>query len=130
MPGLSQTTQDRIAQLPRKGKSCRSIGSEFQCSRSVVASILKTLPEERSTRKTGGVPKLTPRDKRRIVHEITHGATKTPKQVATFLTGSVGVRVTPLTVRNVLRESELKARKKAKKPALMARPKQARLHFA
>ena len=42
----------------------------------------------------------------------------------------MGIGVTPQTVRNVLRESGLKAKKKPKKPALTARHRKARLDFA
>ncbi|KAI0995301.1 hypothetical protein K3495_g12881 [Podosphaera aphanis] len=48
------------------------------------------------------VPKSTPQDNQRIVHETTNGTTKTPKQVATALKEAIGVSVTRPTPRNVL----------------------------
>lgn len=130
MPRLNQTTRDQIIQRLREGKSCSSIASELKCSKSTVSKLLKTHPEESSARKRGGVSKLTPRDKRRIVSNIANGIVKTPKQAAASLQASMGISVTPQTVRNVLRESGLKAKKKPKKPALTARHRKARLDFA
>ncbi|KAI1004513.1 hypothetical protein K3495_g3698 [Podosphaera aphanis] len=124
------TTRDQIIQRLKEGKSCRSFTSELKCSKSTVSKLLKTLPEESSTRKRGGVSKLTPRDKRRIVNNIANGIVKTPKQAAAGLQASMGISVSPQNVRNVLRESGLKAKKKPKKPALAARHRKARLDFA
>ncbi|KAI0991949.1 hypothetical protein K3495_g16238 [Podosphaera aphanis] len=81
------------------------------------------------------MPKLnmTTRDQiiqRRIVNNIANGIVKTPKQAAAGLQASIGISVTPQTVRKFLRESGLKAKKKPKKPALTARHWKARLDFA
>ncbi|KAI0997290.1 hypothetical protein K3495_g10896 [Podosphaera aphanis] len=130
MPRLNMTTRDQIIQRLKEGKSCRSIASELKCSKSTVSKLLKTLPEESSARKRGGVSKLTPRDKRRIVNNIANRIVKTPKQAAAGLQASMGISVTPQTVRNVLRESDLKAKKKPKKPALTTRHRKARLDFS
>ncbi|RKF53135.1 hypothetical protein GcC1_224037, partial [Golovinomyces cichoracearum] len=76
------TTRDQIILRLKERKSCMSIASELKCSKSTVSKLLKTLPEESSARKRGGVSKLTPRDKRRIVNNIANGIVKTPKQAA------------------------------------------------
>ncbi|KAI0997809.1 hypothetical protein K3495_g10379 [Podosphaera aphanis] len=114
MPRLNMTTRDQIIQRLKEGKSFSSIMSEPKCSKSTVSKLLKILPEESSARKRGGVSKLTPRDKRRIVNNIANGIVKTPKQAAASLQASTGIS----------------AKKKPKKPALVARHRKARLDFA
>ncbi|KAI0996875.1 hypothetical protein K3495_g11309 [Podosphaera aphanis] len=59
-----------------------------------------------------------------------NGIVKTPKQAAAGLQASMCIGVAPQTVRNVLRESGLKTKKKPKKPALTARHGKALLDFA
>ncbi|KAI1001866.1 hypothetical protein K3495_g6337 [Podosphaera aphanis] len=130
MPRLNMTTRDQIIQRLKEGKSCRSIASELKCSKSTVSKLLKPLNEENSTRKRGSVSKPTPRDKRIIVNNIANGIAKTPKQAAAGLQASMGICVTPQTVRNVLRDSGLKTKRKPKKPALTARHQKPRLDFA
>lgn len=130
MPRLNMTTRDQIIQRLKEGKSFSSITSELKCSKSTVSKLLKPLPEESSARQRGGVSELTPQDKRRIVNNIANGIAKTPIQAAASLQPSKGISDSPQTIRNVLRDSGLKAKKKPQKPALSARHRKARLDFA
>ncbi|KAI1003599.1 hypothetical protein K3495_g4608 [Podosphaera aphanis] len=130
MPRLTKATQERTVELLKEGNSCRDVAIRVDCSPCVVGRLRKTISNIGSGSKGGRPSKLTPRLRRQNVHDITNETHRTPKQVATSLKEAHSISVTPQTVRNVLRQAGLKARKKVKKPALISRHRKAQLNFA
>ncbi|KAI0995294.1 hypothetical protein K3495_g12888 [Podosphaera aphanis] len=112
MPRLTKATRERIVGLLKEGNSCRDVAIRVNCSPCVVGRLRKTISNIGSGSKGGRPSKLTPRLRRQIVHDITNGTHRTPKQVAAALKEAYSISVTPQTVRNVLRQAGLKAWKK------------------
>lgn len=61
---------------------------------------------------------------------MTTGKAETLKKVAVALNASYKITVSPETVQNVLRQADLKAREKVKKPAIATRHRKSWLEFA
>ena len=79
----------------------------------------------------GGRPKkLTNADKRAVVHQINSGKAENAVEVAKIINTTLSHTVSPQTIRNVLKEHQMKAVVKKKKPLLSVRHKKERLNFA
>lgn len=101
-----------------------------QITRDNIINLLKEVPELGNGSEGGAPSKLTPRSKRLIASYVNSQTARTPRQAASILEDSVGVRVSAQAVRNVSKEAGLESRKKAKKPLMSDRHKRNRLKFA
>ena len=130
MRKLNMAMRDRVIDFLIEGKSSRDISRELKCSKSTINNLRTTVPKAREGTKKGRPRKVTARCRRQIVHEMTQGTQRTPRQVAAALQEWLNISITSQTVRNSLKEAGLKARKRVKKPALSLRHKSDWLNFA
>ena len=106
--------RERVIELLIEGRSSRDISRELKCSKPTINNFRTTVPEAREGAKKGRPRKVTARCRRQIVHEMTQGTQKTPRQVAAALQEFLNISISSQTVRNILKEAGLKARKRVK----------------
>jgi len=98
--------------------------------RSTVGRISKQLLPNKENINIARPSKLSPHDKRRIVHKITSGELENARQATDFINSVNDNHVSVHTVRRALKESGLRAVVKRKVPLLKQAHRQARLAFA
>ncbi|KAJ8579746.1 hypothetical protein M405DRAFT_754140, partial [Rhizopogon salebrosus TDB-379] len=85
MKPISSAQKDNILVLCTSGLSTRQIASKTGVSRSTIATVIKqNLPDKENT-KMGCPPKLTPQNKRAIVHQILSGKASNAVQATKFI---------------------------------------------
>ena len=123
---LSKQQQHELHQMLVQGKSYAAIAAQLFISRSTVAKYKKKMGLLITPNK-GGRPRLiSEKDRRRIVHSIRSGRVDTAPEAKKLLS----LHVSDQTVRNVLREANLRGRMKVKKPLLTKCHRKRRLDFA
>lgn len=113
-----------------KGESSRSIAQALNISKSSVNNYRNSTQNQTPKPKPGAPTKLTPREKRDIVKLVVTGEAKTAVEASKMVNKSKDKPVSAQTIRRVLKEANLIATKKVKKPKLSARHKKARLDWA
>lgn len=112
------------------GESSRSIAQALNVSKSSVNNF-RNISQNPTPKSKGGAPsKLTPREKREIVKLVIIGEAKTAVDATKIVNKSRDKPISAHTIRRVLKEANLKATKKVKKPKLTANHKKARLNWA
>jgi hypothetical protein len=99
-------------------------------SKSTVARIAQTLELNKENLPIGRPSKLSPIDKRHIIHHIETGQFNNAVQATKHINTIIEDPIHPQTVRNALRKNNMKAVVKAKKPFLKHAHREARLAFA
>ncbi|KAI1006966.1 hypothetical protein K3495_g1256 [Podosphaera aphanis] len=130
MRKLSQHQISSITTLLDKGKKELEIAKIMGCHRSTVARYRKKTSHDTSKPVQGRPRKLTCRDKRALARLVASGGTKTAVEVTNIINLEREDKVSPGTVRLALREQDLRAIKRMKKPMLSKAHKRARLHWA
>ena len=83
-----------------------------------MTSVIKKAIPDKENIKLGCPSKLTPHDKRSLVHHILSGQAANATQATKFINSIIPTTVSTQTVRNTLKEAKLKAVVKKKKPLL------------
>ena len=111
------------------GLPYREIARKVKLSLGTIHNIARKHKVERFSKKGGRPTKLSDTIKRNVVRNITTGKCDTAVQAAKILQTTHNNFVSPQTVRNVLKNVGLKARRKLKKPAISAVNRRKRLKF-
>ena len=130
MSRISQAKLQDVTCKLNNGQSSRQIAAELGLSKSSINNIRNKLKIATPPPKPGAKKKLTERQRRDVTSLIASNKVKTAVEAAKVIAKEHGTKVSPDTVRRILKESEFKARKRVKKPALTARHKQTRLKWA
>ena len=130
MKSLSLSQKQQIISLAQQGHSSYQISSRTGFSAStckrVIAQELPDLP-----RSHGGRPKsLSSSDRRYITRQIYTGSCKNAAQIARKLNATLPHPISTQTVRNALKEQDLEAVTKVKKPKLTKTHQRKRLAWA
>jgi transposase len=130
MKSISSAQTDNILILSSSGLSTRQIASKTGLSRATIARVIKKHIPNKENIKMGCPSKLTPHDKRAIVHCILSGEASNAVQATKFINSIIPSTVSTQTVRNTLKAANLKAVTKKKKPLLSPAHRKRRLAFA
>ena len=111
------TTEDvgSVLSMMDDKKSYREISSRLKVSLGYISKIRKKHRPKLQMNKGGRKRKLTQRNRRWVVQKIIRGQIRSARKAHKMIESSLGVSVCQTTVRNALRDSGLRARKKAKK---------------
>lgn len=129
MKPLSSAILCDVSNRLSKGESSRSIGRSLGIGKTTVCNIRKNLNIENKP-KNGAPSKLTERDRREIKSLILRGTAKSAVHAANIINQTLPAPISPELVRNVLRKSDLVAKKKIKKPAISEKNRKKRLDWA
>ena len=127
---ISPTQKDNILVLSSSGLSTRQIAFRTGISNATIARIIKKSIPNKENINTGHPSKLTPHDKRAIVHCILSGEASNAVQATKLINSIIPSTVSTQTVRNTLKAANLKAITKKKKPLLSSAHRKKRLAFA
>ena len=130
MHPISPSLQETITSLLLSGHSVRQVVKKTNVGNSTIGRISKKALPKGENIKTGRPSKLSPQDKRRIVHKIQSGQLENAQQAAEFINSVNPNPVSAQTVRRALREAGMKAVVKKKVPKLSWAHRRAHLHFA
>jgi hypothetical protein len=130
MKSISSTQKDNIIVLHSSGQSIRQIASKTGLGKSTIARVINKHIPNKENAKIGRPSKLTPHDKRAIVHHILSGEASNAVQATKFINSIIPTTVCTQTVRNTLKAAKLKAVTKKKKPLLSPAHRKKRLAFA
>lgn len=130
MKSIPSSLHCQILSLAAEGQSTRNIASQLHVSHMTVSRLRKTsFPT--TPKPPGGRPQcLTSSEKRLAVRYVTTGRASTAPKIATLLSQATNKAISDDTIRRVLKDAGLKAKKKQKKPRLLLRHRQERLEFA
>jgi len=130
MKPISSAQRDNILVLCTSGLSTRQIASKTGLSKSTIATVIKKNIPDKENSKLGCPPKLTPQNKRAVVHQILSGKASNAVQATKFINSIIPNPVSTQTIRNTLKAANLKAVTKKKKPLLSVAHRKRRLAFA
>ncbi|KAI1006691.1 hypothetical protein K3495_g1526 [Podosphaera aphanis] len=130
MTKLSSEQVTSMTTLLHNGKSTREVAKIVRCGKSTVANYRRVTAIEAPDPKVGRPQKLTSRDKRAIARSMVNGGVKTAVEMARLINTEREDKISPVTMRRALKEEELKAFKKKKKPLLSKAHRRARLKWA
>ena len=112
------------------GLCSRKISSQTSLGKSIVCQVLQELQPEKARLHDGCPLKLTSINKRTIVQQIITSKAKNAVHATQYINTIIDAPVCPQTMRNTLKEANLKAVVKKKKPLLSSGYKKRRLAFA
>src|SRR5882757_4705294 len=130
MKSISSAQKDNILVLCSSGQSICQIASKTGLGKSTIARVIKKHISNKENVKMGHPSKLTPHDKRSIVHHVLSRKASNAVQATKFLNLIIPNTVSAQTVRNTLKAANLKAVTKKKKPLLKPAHRKKRLAFA
>ena len=116
MKQISDANKDAILTHIDNGKSDRVIALTKLASRSTIQIIRKKFRSYIELNKPGRPKKLSPQNKRFLVHAVTSGSLDTDVEANKLIKSSLNVFVSNETVRRALKESGLEAPEKIKNP--------------
>ena len=119
-----------IISLLLEGHSYRDIQKKSGIGKSTIGRITKEVEPNKENINTGRPPKLSPQDKRRIIHQIESGKLDNAVQATNYINSINSTPVCAQTVRNSLKKDNMKAVVKKKRPLLRKVHREARLSFA
>jgi transposase len=122
--------QSTVISLLQEGYSLHQIQSKTGLGKSTIGRIKKTVDEDKENNKGGRPSKLSTRDKQAIIRQITTGKLDNAVQATHYINNILSSPVTPQTVRNALKENNLRSVVKQKRPLLKKVHHQNRLKFA
>ena len=130
MKFIFTSQRNNIISFFSHGLCSRKFFSQTSLGKSTVCQVLQELQPEKA-RLHGGCPlKLTPTNKMAIVQQIITGKAKNTVHATQYINTIIDALVCPQTVRNTLKEANLKAVVMKKKPLLSSSYKKRRLAFA
>ncbi|KAG2738834.1 hypothetical protein P692DRAFT_20648345, partial [Suillus brevipes Sb2] len=109
MKSISPAQKDNILVLSSSGLSTRNIASKTGLSKATVARVIKKSTPNKKNINIGRPSKLTPHDKRAIVHFILTGEASNAVQATKIINSIIPSTVSTQTVRNTLKAAKLKA---------------------
>jgi transposase len=115
MKSISPAEKDNILVLSSSGLSTRNIASKTGLSKATVARVIKKSTPNKENINIGHPSKLTPHDKRAIIHCILTGEASNAVQATKIINSIIPSTVSTQTVRNTLKAANLKAVTKKKK---------------
>ena len=127
---ISSTQHSTVLSLLQEDYSVCKISQKTDLGRSNIGRIKKDLDSNKENLKGGHPSKLSPSDKRTIVHQIMSGNLDNAVQATHFINQTLSSPVKPQTVRRALKESELLSAVKRKAPMLKREQRLACLKFA
>ena len=130
MPVISNVTRKKIISYLEKGIPSRQISQMCSVSKSSVNNMRKYLPDSCEKPKPGAPKKLTEREMRTLVNIVSKDPSKSAPKLADMMNHDRENKISPQTVRRVLKEQNFKAKKKIKKPLLTNRHRHARYLWA
>ena len=130
MRSIPSSDHAEILFLLSNNQSIRQVAQKTGHSKSTIHRIQQTLELDKENIKLGGPCKLSPRDKRKIIHKITSGEIDTAVQATKWINNFIESPVSTNTVRRALHSEGLKSAPKVKKPLLKSSHRRARLDFA
>src|SRR5579871_6494651 len=92
-----------VISLLQEGYSLCQIESKTGLGKSTIGRIKKEVDGDKENSKGGRPSKLSPSDKRSIIHQITTGRLDNAVEATNFINNILTNPVTPQTVRNVLK---------------------------
>jgi transposase len=122
---LTKQIQFELHQMLLQGKSYATIATQLSISHPTIAKYKKKLGLSITPNKGGWPCLISKKDRHRLVHSIWYGQVDTAPQAKQLL----GLNVSNQMVQNVLREANLRAHMKAKKPLLSKRHMACCLNF-
>ena len=114
---------DILSALTNTTKSCRTIASELGCSAHAVYQRAEQWTPDRQKSSGGRLKKLNNTNQNYAVYQINTGKAQTAVQVAKSLNTILPQPVSTQTVRNALKNQDMKAVVKKKKPLLSPKHK-------
>src|SRR5882757_10410782 len=130
MKSVSSAQRDNVLVLSSYCLSTRQIAAKTGFSKATIARVIKKVFPNKENIKMGRPSKLTPHDKRAIIHHVLSGETSTAVQATNLINSIIPTHVSTQTVRNTLKAANLKAATKKKKPLLSPAHRKKRLAFA
>ena len=130
MKSVPSAQRDNILVLSSSGLSTRQIATKTGFSKATIARVINKAFPNKENIKMGHPSKLTPHDKRAIIHHVLSGETSTAVQATNFINSIISTPVSTQTVRNTLKAANLKAVVKKKKPLLSLANRKKRQAFA
>ncbi|EIE80576.1 hypothetical protein G6F46_012994 [Rhizopus delemar] len=125
---ISETQRNAIISALRRGKSYDVISNELHVSKGSISNIAKEV-DHRSILQAGRPKKPTTYDARLVLRRFNAGVYKTTERAPRDLRG-LGSDICGQTVRNLLKSSKFKSRRKPTALPLTHSAKKARLQFA
>ena len=98
-----------IISLLQEGYSVRQIESKTGFGKSTIGRIKKEIDSDKENNKGGRTFKLTPKDKQAIIRQITTGKLDNAVQATHYINNVITSPVCPQTVRNALKENNLRS---------------------
>lgn len=130
MRPISSTQHSSVISLLQEGYSLRQIQSKTTLGKSTIGRIKKELDMDKENHRGGQPAKLSPGDKRSLIHQITTGRLDNAVEATHFINNTLVTPVTPQTVRNALKQNNFRAVVKKKCPLLKKAHRMDRLKFA
>lgn len=133
--GKETTVSERkiILNLHNQNKTYAEIAKAINRSRYTVRSVIKRLKGKENVEdhsRSGRPPKLSEREKRKVVNIIKQNPKTSSTAIAAMLREDLGTDVHPITVRRVLKSAGYNARVARKKPFISKINKKKRIEFA
>ena len=130
MHPIPSSKHNNVTSLLLAGHSPKKVVSMTGVSRPTVYRIAQTLELNKENQPMGRPPKLSPHNKRHIIHQIESGMMENAVEATKYINNILEDPVSPQTIRNALKKDHMKAVVKAKKPFLKKEHRRARLAFA
>jgi transposase len=127
---MKSTQHASIISLLQEGYSVHQIESKTGFGKSTIGRIKKEINSDKENNKGGRPSKLTAKDKQAVIRQITTGKLDNAVQATHYINNVITSPVCPQTVRNALKENNLRSVVKSKRPLLKAVHRRKRLKFA
>ena len=130
MKPISTDQYNSVVSHLAKGLSVRDIAKITGVGKTTVGRIKKEVEPNKENITPGRPSLLTPRDKRDLVLQIESGKMDTAVQATKYINSVISSPVSVQTVRNALKQEDMRAVVKSKRPLLKASHRKERLNFA
>ena len=130
MKPLSVEQREAILNASNQGQSSRQIAASLGIHHSTAARVIKSMQERSLLFIRGRSRKLTVREERLLVRNVSSGQWPTAVAAQQRLEKEYGINMTARSVQNALRRNGLNGRVRRKKPLLRKKHRQARYTFA
>lgn len=130
---IAVDTRAIIIKLRGEGKTLREIGNIVKRTHSTIQRIVNNFEDTKSlhSKPRSGRPQLlSDRDKRYVVVKVRQNPKLSAPKISSDLENSIGKKVSPSTVRNVLRKEGFHGRVPRRKPLISPINRKKRLNFA
>jgi transposase len=129
-PRVEQKTRRRIEELVREKKSVRDIALLIpSVSKSVIGRIRKEMNNINFKNKGGRKEIFTEREKKKVVKLVGGSNGVSARKVPLVMLKEHSIKCSDRTIRRVLKEKGLKAKKKIKKPSISKKNQKERMDF-